>query len=629
MRGRSPALVAILLLVAAVAHAQPPEGRGIGERGAGRPSTPSPRDGAAPEAPRTGTASISGRVVVPDTGSPARRARVTLTSNDGGGARSATTDDDGRFAFTALPAGRYTLGASKTGHVGVTFGQTQPGRPGTPIQIENGDRFSATLQLPRGGVITGTVVDEHGDATAGTQVRVLRYVTQTGRRTLQQAGAASTDDRGIYRIFGLQPGEYLVSAVPRNAAVGPMSAGISRELAALRERFGSDAAAVAAEVAARAAMLQGQLPRGDDGASGYAPVYYPGVPSAAYAAPIVLAVGEERLNVDFQLQRVPMARLEGIVTAAAGQDVQNIQLTLVDPAQTVHGAGTQTTRADTDGRFRFNNVPPGQYRVMARATTGAEGRAAGLPGGRGGRGSFAVPGLTRLWGAIDVSVDGRDVTDVLVTLQQGLSVSGRLVFDGALPAPADLTRVRVTLTPADPIPGLSQPAVGTADASGRFTVTGVLPGTYRVAAAGAGTGWTLESAVIDGQDALDFPLDVRPGAVVSSGVLTFTDRRAELSGRITTARGEPAPGFTLLLYAADERYWAPQSRRIRATRPATTGQYTFGDVPPGEYRLAAILDVEQGAWFDPAFLQQMDPASLRVTIREGEQKVQNLQVDVP
>ena len=62
------------------------------------------------------------------------------------------------------------------------------------------------------------MLDEHGEAIPNTPVRVLRYVLQGGQRTLQQAGNGQTDDRGIYRIFGLQPGDYLVSATPRNVA---------------------------------------------------------------------------------------------------------------------------------------------------------------------------------------------------------------------------------------------------------------------------------------------------------------------------------------------------------------------------------------------------------------------------
>ena len=159
---------------------------------------------------------ISGTVVV-SSGQPARRARVTLSgSSEVGGGRTTSTDDMGRFTFSALPEGRYNLSASKPGHIGGSYGQRQPGRPGTPIQLADGQRLQVQLQIVRGGVITGTVLDEHGEGIPGTPVRALRYVMQSGTRTLQAAGAGQTDDRGVYRIFGLQAGDYVVFATPRN-----------------------------------------------------------------------------------------------------------------------------------------------------------------------------------------------------------------------------------------------------------------------------------------------------------------------------------------------------------------------------------------------------------------------------
>ena len=169
-------------------------------------------------------------------------------------------------------------------------------------------------------------------------------------------------------------------------------------------------------------------------------------------------------------------------------------------------------------------------------------------------------------------------------------------------------------------------AAGTVDASGKFTIASVVPGLYRFNAGGAGNGWYIESAIIDGQDTLDFPFEVKPGSAPSSAVITFTDKQSQLTGTITNQRGQPAPEQTLILYPADERFWVPQSRRIRSTRPSTDGHFTFTGIPPGDYKLVAMVDVETGAWFDPAFLQQIDAASTRVTVNEGEKKVQNLQI---
>lgn len=627
--------VLVLMTAGALADAQPAGGRGAGGRGRD-PQGPGfglpPRDAAPAPAIARGSSIISGLIVVAGTGQPARRARVTLNGVEGGRGRTATTDDFGAFAFTSLPAGRYTLHATKPGHVGVTYGQTSPGRPGTPIDLTEGGKFAATLQIPRGSVITGTVVDEYGEPTPGIQVRALRYVTQSGRRTLQQSGnGASTDDRGVYRVFGLQPGEYVVSAVPRNA--GPPEFGrLQAQLPVEIETLPDDVRAPA--IRARIAMLQDeaalQAQTGEQAATGYAPVYYPGTVSSAQAAPIGLGVGEERPNVDFQLQRVPMARVEGTVIMPAGVAAQNVQLVLTETSQAAPAIGAQMARADSEGRFRLTNVAPGNYRLVAGATTpvaSADGRPA-PPSGRGGRGNARAANAIRLWGAVDVPVDGRDVTSLVLTLQPGLSVSGRIEFNATTqPMPADLSRVRVTLIPMDqPLPGTLRPESVMADATGRFTIPSVVPATYRLTASGAGAEWLLESSTIDGQDTLDFPVEIGPGGAVTGAAITFTDRRAALTGAITSARGEAAPHFTLILYPADDRYWVPQSRRIRSTRPATTGQFSFADLPPGEYKLAALADVEPGAWTDPAFLQQIDAGSMRVTVREGEHKVQNIQV---
>jgi hypothetical protein len=236
---------------------------------------------------------------------------------------------------------------------------------------------------------------------------------------------------------------------------------------------------------------------------------------------------------------------------------------------------------------------------------------------------------TRLWGSVDVPVDGRNLGNVLVTLQQGLTVTGRIAFQGTtVQPPADLTRLRVNLLPADSAsgPGMMMNAAGIVDASGKFTIASVVPGLYRLNAGGAGNGWYVDSATIDGQDTLDVPFEVKPGTAPSAGVITFTDRQSQLTGTITNQRGQPAPEQTLILYPADERLWVPQSRRIRSTRPSTDGVFTFTGLPPGDYKLVAMVDVETGAWFDPAFLQQIDAASTRISINDGEKKVQNLQI---
>jgi len=597
------------------------------------PTLQAPRDARGAEPPPTGTASISGVLTVAGSGQPARRARVSLSSAELRGGRSVSTDDAGRFAFVALPAGRFSLSASKPGHVSVTYGQRLPGRPGTPIQLRDGQTVDVQLQIPRGGVITGTVLDEHGDAVPGTPVRVMRYAIQNGYRTLRQAGGGdTTDDRGVYRIYGLQPGDYLVAATPRNTGPAAAILRVRAELEALRSQLdaaGREEPARAGRVQERMVALQSQLPDTDESVSGYAPVYYPGTTMPSGAGTIAVGVGEEKGGIAFQLQLVPIATVEGIVVAATGSLPPNTQVALINLDHNLPGMGNNTTRAGSNGTFRLSNVVPGQYLLVARSAIG---------GGRGRRGGAATlidgrgraPQPSRLWAMTPLSVDGRNVSNLVLTLQPGMTIAGRIAFDGTATPPADLSRVRVFASPAD-LPGpareIASSVTGQVDSSGRFTISGVVPGRYRIMASGIpNQGWTLLSSVVSGQDTLDFPMEVKPNENVSNAVLTFSDRMAEVAGTIVDERGQPASDYTIVVYPADQEFRGPGSRRIRSQRPGTDGSFTFRSLPPGEYRIAPVLDPEPGTWFDPAFLQQLDGTALRVPLGPGEKKVQNLRI---
>jgi len=81
-----------------------------------------------------------------------------------------------------------------------------------------------------------------------------------------------------------------------------------------------------------------------------------------------------------------------------------------------------------------------------------------------------------------------------------------------------------------------------------------------------------------------------------------------------------------VVFAADNNYWTPQSRRIRTARPATDGKFTVTGLPPGEYRMAAVTDLAPGETNDPAFLDLLVPASVKLTLAAGETKTQDLKI---
>ena len=586
------------------------------------------------ESPATGTATVSGVVMMAGSGQPARKVRVNLSGSELRSGRSTVTDDQGRFSFTALPAGRYSLSANKPGHLNVTYGQRRPGAQGTQIQLSEGQKFQAQLQLPRGGVLTGTVLDENGEATPGTSVRAMRFVTQNGRRTLQSSGGGNTDDRGIYRIYGLQPGDYVVCATPRNNQVGDFDR-VRAELAGLRQA--ADVAARGGEVEARAiqermAAVRDSMPQADETLAGYAPVCYPGTTTPAEATAVPLAAGEERPGVDFQLRLVPMARVEGTVVNSTGAQLQGIEVTLQDAAPGSLSLGNANSRSvDADGRFTLPGVAPGQYRLTARGRIGGPPRGPVPPGamemiGRGGPGQVPPPQPITVWASTDITVDGRHVSNVMLSLQNGMSVSGQITFEGSTTAPGDPTRLRVTVIPADPGPNQGSNAARV-DAAGRFVVPSLAPGRYRISAGGA-PGWFVESASIAGVEALDFPFEIKPGQNVSGVTITMTDRQTELTGVMVDNKNQPALDYTLVIFPADQKLWTGSSRRIQTIRPATDGRYTIRNLPPGEYKIATLLDIEPGAAQDANFLQQIESATMRITLAAGEKKTQDIRLAI-
>lgn len=222
-------------------------------------------------------------------------------------------------------------------------------------------------------------------------------------------------------------------------------------------------------------------------------------------------------------------------------------------------------------------------------------------------------------------VDGRNQTDLRLLLQPGLTVSGQIAFETGAPA-ANVSRLTVGLTPVAGLGDFAQTGPASVDANGQFTVRGVIPGRYRLSIlAGLPAGYHPYSAVFGGQDILDVPLEIDGSRNVSGGIVTLSNRQTEVSGVIQNGTGRAEPGFTVIAFPAEERLWTPGSRRIRAARPASDGRYQFRNLPPGDYRLIAVPDVEPGRWFDPAFLRQL-AGFASFTLGAGARHTQDFQI---
>ena len=567
------------------------------------------RDASAPAT--AGNALLAGTVVNDLTGHPLRRVSVSISGVESGLRVTAVTDDSGSFSFADLPADRYNVTAAKPGFVNFTYGAKRPGRPGATLALVNEQqKRDLRLKLQPGGVLTGTIRDSAGEPMPGARVVVLRssFGFDTGERTLTIAAGSglgsATDDRGVYRLYGLPPDDYFVVVTAGD---------VIRSEIELRETTSAEIEWAERLLHAPAGSMASGSPE-QGRAIDYAPVFFPGVYRQDEATAISLKEGEERAGVDVSVRWTPTARISGSVASPDGTLPTNMQITIMahDTVPGVAFSGFGHAQVAADGTFASAGLLPGDYTVAVRPAPDA-------------RSGPLTPAMSALFGVAVVSVNGADTTTT-ITLQSGVTVSGRLVFSGdSIKPPTDLTKVRVSLNAVrTKTPTLvTTPSINT-EADGTFTFTGVTPGRYRISGTAPG-GWQFRSASALGRDSADFPLEIATSDVRDVEV-AFTDRPTEISGDLLDAAGHPASDYVIIVFPADKSFWGPQSRRIVSARPATDGHFRVQNLPSGEYLIAAVNDVEQGQWFDPSFLAQLEPAARRVTLADGEKKVQSFKI---
>jgi protocatechuate 3,4-dioxygenase beta subunit len=620
-----------------------------------------PRD-AAP-AP-VGTAVVAGRVVADDPGNqPLRRVSVTLASGALQTPQMMLTDDAGRFRFDGVPAGTYTVAATRLGYVSAFYGSKRAGKgPGIPIAVLAGQQVTnINVRMLRGAVVTGTIRSPSGKPAPGLDILVQQIQVVDGRRRMSSSvsalmalasGPVKTDDRGVFRVYGLPPGDYVV----QTTATSLGSSSEARQVTAGEIEWAKQTAAQGSMAVAGMATAPAPSPGRN---VSYAPVYYPGTTVASEAVVVPLGPAEERRGIDFTIQLVPTARITGIVFDPEGRPLQGAQISLnaADPEMANIASllmGEQGTRSGADGSFSISSIRPGRYTL---ATRGSPARPAGRQPPGGSFEDFAPAGLGALfggttppwWASDELAVDGRDITDMNVRLQPGMTLSGRIVFEGSAPKPDDVTKTPIAFgampTSTSPMEMVTSMmlsnAAGVTAPDGTFVVKGLTPGRYRATVGGGSaalmmavlgqggaqaTPWRLKSVVWNGKDIADVALDVKPNEDVSGIVVTMTDRPTELSGAVTDQAGRPTGSFPIVVFSTDRAYWTIGSRRVQQARPASDGKFKISGLPAGEYFVCAVTDLEAEDLANATFLDQLAAAAYKIRLADGQKLVQDLQL---
>ena len=591
------------------------------------------RDGG-PQKPVLETATVTG--VIQSGGqptSPVGRAIVTVTG--GSAVRSTLSGDDGRFSIDRLPAGTYSVVARKAGWLSSTYGATRPGSAGVPLVVVDGSRVEAPLTMFRGAAITGVLRDNLGEPVMGVPVFAIDTRTGTPARLPVSAELSVSDDRGVYRLYGLPPGVYFVAAAPPPTAGGRTGALSTHEIE------GAIAMLTARTASTGLDATDANLPVSRP--VYYAPTFHPGTAFVEQALRVKLEAGEERSNVDIDVTPVSVGGVEGLVQVDA-TDRLTLRIDLL-PYQVIAAAvssSIQTKLPDTAGAFSFSNVPPGRYRVISRINTGRSDQAGAVPIQMSeeshrvlmSRTTPSVPSGDFLYAHADVDVRGGDRPNVTLVFQPGGVISGQLRVNAGTAKPLDVSRVRLSVqpdpSPTSPVPrgALIADAISAVRPDGTFELRGIGPGRFRLTVAEIADGnvrWHAQSARLGDRDLLDEWIEFGPGLSLPDVVVTLTDRRSGVDGLLQSASGQPSSSVSVIVLPANRELWRAGSRRIVSARPHSDGRFTF-DVPPGDYALAAVTDLDPLDLLEPEFLEQIVGAGVKVTVAAGERTRQDVRI---
>ena len=461
----------------------------------------------------------------------------------------------------------------------------RPGDPGKPLDVgENQLADRVDFTLPRGGVITGRVVDEFGEPVANAAVQSMQYRFINGeRRPMSTGPGATTPDTGEYRLWGLNPGEYYVSVTPR---VGPMV-------------MSND---------------------NSDDRAGYAATYYPGTASPAEAQPLTIAAGQTVAGADIMLAPTRTSKVTGTAIDSKGQPVRSGMVMAMQRAISGGMSSNLSGQIRPDGTFTVSGLAPGDYVLRGNV--------------------FSPPGVTSETLIANVSVSGNDVAGVLLAPLLPATVTGRIVFD---PPSAAIEPAMIRLTASQKRPeltfGPTQPSPPVIKDDFTFemkTTPGLMVIRAGVGGPGvgftlpAGTGfWSLKSVRHETTDVTDTGIDLAGGREVNGVEIVMTNRVQTISGQILDSRGAVSKEGSVLVFAQSRERWIGPGRYASQARPDQTGKYTVRGLAPGDYFAVAVDRVDSQRYMgDPDYYEELSRDGVRLTLSEGETRIVDLKLTV-
>lgn len=521
------------------------------------------------------TASVAGHVTV--SGKPGVGITVVATMSnsffDTKTVAKATTDDGGDYKLTGLAAGRLTIMPLTKAYV-VASGSPSK-QLGQTITVADGEAVTKIdFTLVRGGVVTGRITDAEGHPLINERVNiVLKDSTPDANNQMAMFGTRNqTDDRGVYRTYGLQPGSYKVS-VGQSSTSGAIS-------------------------------FMGM------GGSQYIKTFYPGVQDEARATIIEIKEGSEVANVDITVGKLGdgFAVSGRVVDADSGQPVPSIyinQAAIDETTQKIGQMNFSGTQTDATGKFRIEGLRTGHYAIFTFAA-GQENT------------SYSEP--------VKIDVADGDVSGIEIKMRRGATIKGVAVIENnSDPAVASLLQSVTLYGYVEQKLGAPSYGRGQIGPDGSFQIVGLAPGKARLGMQGFPTppkGLSLVRTELDGVDQPD-GIELTSGAQLNGVRLVFAYGTGSIRGDVKLEPGPPPDGMLLQVMV---RSASGETRRFnRVSEIDARLHFAVENIPAGTYELVVrgVTPTTGGTPVPPVeFLKQT------VTVANGAEVKLNLVVDL-
>lgn len=525
--------------------------------------------------PKTG--SLSGIVTQYGSGEPVRGAEVSISREEPPGLNTSdeavtqgitvTTDRNGRFQFPSLAAGAFSLTVRKGGFHGFRTQNSRTWQEILNLTLAPGQAISdLALAMQPGAVITGRVTDEAGEAMARVQVNAFKWVYANHHRQLRPTGGGSTDDNGGYRIFGLEPGRYIVRA-NAIAANGPTK---------MR----------------------------------YAPCYFPDATSPSDANTLTLRPGEQAVA-DLRMSRARVAKVSGhIANTGATLQTQVYLRSQQDEGSTITRGPSATV--DENGNFTIDGVFPGDYLLGAFEFGGDNGespRHAEFP--------IKVDGI-----------DLKDVNLTLEDSGRA-SMQGTMRIDGDNARHPRFDSLRIGMLPAEDSAGnaefIGQGGYAAVGRDGTIRLDKVAPGKYVVSITAEGSGWEdfyTKSVQIGGRDVTDSIVSFSANrGVVPISIAVGIDG-AYVEGTVTDENNNPVANATVI--GVPEQALRSQFDLYQRAGTDQTGHFRLRGIKPGTYSFYAWNTMEDESYMDPEFLARYESSRVDLSLNPKDHQTLHL-----